>query len=85
MHVRNAFSRQNSGTLNARSRSRSTRPRSTRRNASNASQRKTWPKSGGATPDYDLQEVVAQRFMIMNQTHDRIRTELLASRSIGTS
>jgi hypothetical protein len=85
MNVRHAFSRQNSGTFNTRSRSRSARPRSTRRNASNASQRKTLLKSGGATPDYDLREVVAQRFMSMNQAHDRIRTELLASRSIETS
>lgn len=85
MNVRKAYSRQNSGTFNARSRSRSTRPRSTRRNASNASPRETWLRSGGATPDYELREVVAQRFMSMNQAHDRIRSELLASRSLETS
>ena len=81
MNVRNAFSRQNVGTLNTRSRPRSTR----RRNRSNASPgktwlKKTWLKSGGATPDYDLREVVAQRFMSMNQAHDRIRMKLLGGR-----
>lgn len=85
MNVRNAFSRHRSVNVNARSRSRSTRPRSTRGNGSNASQRKTLRKSGGATPDYDLRELVAQRFMSMNEAHDRIRNELLASRSIETS
>ncbi len=80
MNVRNVFSRHDSVTLNGRSRSRSTRPRSTHRNASNASPRKTWLKSGGAAPDYDLQEVVAQRFMSMNEAHDRIRMKLLAGR-----
>lgn len=75
MNASNAFSRQNSGTFNSRPRSRTTR----RRNASNASQRKTWFKNGAATPDYDLREVVAQRFMSMNQAHDRIRTKLLAT------
>lgn len=76
MNVRNAFSRQNVGTLNTRQRSRSTR----RRNRSKASPRKTWLKSGGGTLDYDLREVVAQRFMSMNQAHDRIRMKLLAGR-----
>jgi hypothetical protein len=79
MNVRNAFSRPSSVTLHARARSRSARPRSTRRNASDAWQRKPWFKSGGATPDYDLREVVAQRFMSMSEAHDRIRTELLAN------
>jgi hypothetical protein len=74
MNVRNAFSRQNGGTLNTRQRSRSTR----RRNRSNTSPRKAWLKSEGATPDDDLREVVAQRFMSMNQAHDRIRMKLLA-------
>lgn len=81
MNVRNAFSRQNSGTFDARSRSRSTR----RRHAANASRRKAGLQSGGATPDYDLREVVAQRFMSMNEAHDRIRNELLTSRSIETN
>ena len=76
MNVRSAFSRQNVSTLNIRQRSRSTR----RRNRSNASPRKTWLKSGGRTLDYDLREVVAQRFMSMNQAHDRIRMKLLAGR-----
>jgi hypothetical protein len=80
MNVRNAFSRHSSVSVNARSRSRSTRPRSTHRHAANASQRKPWLKSGGATPDYDLREVVAQRFMNMNEAHDRIRMKLLARR-----
>jgi hypothetical protein len=77
MNVRHALSRQNSVPLNARSRSRSTRPRSARRDASNASRRKAWLQSGGGTPDYDLREVVAQRFMSMSEAHDRIRTKLL--------
>jgi hypothetical protein len=76
MNVRNALSRRSSVSLNGRARARSTR----RRNTSNASQRKTWFKSGGATPDYDLQEIVAQRFMSMNQAHDRIRMKLLGGR-----
>jgi hypothetical protein len=74
MNVRNALSRRSSVSLNARSRSRSTR----RRNASNTTAARF--KSGGATPDYDLREVVAQRFMNMNQAHDRIRMKLLAGR-----
>jgi hypothetical protein len=81
MNVRNAFSRRSSVTLNTRARSRSTR----RRKASSASPGKSWFKSGGATPDYDLREVVAQRFMSMNEAHDRIRNELLASRSLETN
>jgi hypothetical protein len=80
MNMRHALSRNNSAALNARSRVRTTR----RRNAGNASQPKDWFTSGGATPDYDPREVVAQRFMSMNEAHDRIRTELLA-RSRGTN
>jgi hypothetical protein len=76
MNVRNAVSRYHSGTLKSRSRSRLTR----RRSASNASAEKAWFKSSGATSDYDLREVVAQRFMSMNQAHDRIRMKLLAGR-----
>jgi hypothetical protein len=76
MNVRSAFSRQNVHTLNTRSRPRSTR----RRNRSNALPGKTGLKSGGSTPDYDLREVVAARFMSMNQAHDRIRMKLLAGR-----
>jgi hypothetical protein len=76
MNVRNASSRRSIVSLNARSRSRSTR----RRNASSASQKKTWFESGGATPDDDRREIVAQRFMSMNQAHDRIRMRLLAGR-----
>jgi hypothetical protein len=71
----NAFAREKSGTLNARLRARTPR----KRRGSAASPRKTWFKSGGASPDYDLREVVAQRFMSMNEAHDRIRTKLLAS------
>ena len=76
MNVRNALSRRNSVFLHARSRSRLTR----RRTASRDSQKTSdWFKSGGATPDYDLREVVAQRFMSMSKEHDRIRTKLLGS------
>jgi hypothetical protein len=74
MNVRNAFSRARSGALNPRSRARTPR----KRNAS-ASQRKTWFTTGGATPDYKLREVVAERFMSMSEAHDRIRTKLLAT------
>jgi len=42
-------------------------------------QKKTWLPTGGATPDYNLREVVAERFMRMSETHDRIRTRLLAT------
>lgn len=76
MNYHNAVSRYQGGTVKTRSRSRSTR----RRNAANADPGKTWFKSGGATPDDDLREVVAQRFMNMNQDHDRIRMKLLAGR-----
>jgi hypothetical protein len=75
MNVRNAFSRDRSGALNARSRSRKTRERK----GSSASRKKTWFTTGGATPDYNLREVVAQRFMSMSEAHDHIRTKLLAT------
>lgn len=75
MNIRNAFSRENSANFNARSRARTTR----RRNASNPSRRKNWFTSAEAMPDHDLREVVAQRFMSMNEAHDRIRTKLLAT------
>jgi hypothetical protein len=80
MNVRNALARDNSSALHAPSRVRRTR----RRNVPVTSQRKTWFASAGASPDLELREVVAQRFMSMNQAHDRIRTELLASRPTGT-
>jgi len=75
MNVRNAFAREKSGALNLRSRSRTPR----KRKESAASQKKTWLPTGGATPDYNLREVVAERFMRMSETHDRIRTKLLAT------
>ena len=74
MNLRNAFSHDRSSILNVRSRARTPRKRK-----ASASQRQTWFKSGGASPDYDLREVVAQRFMSMNEAHDRIRTKLLAT------
>ena len=74
MNVRNAVSRYQGGTLKSRSRS-----RLTRRRKPNPPPEKTWFKSGGATPDYDLREVVAQRFMSMNKAHERIRMKLLAA------
>jgi len=75
MNARNAFARARSGALNARSRARTPR----KRKSSAASQRKTWSTTGGATPDYNLREVVAERFMSMSEAHDRIRTKLLAT------
>lgn len=81
MNVRNAFSGDNRAIPNARSRSRTNR----RRNASDASRTRTWFTNANTIPDSELREVVAQRFSSMNEAHDRIRTELLASRSIGTS
>jgi hypothetical protein len=74
MNVRNAFSHARSSTLNVRSRARIPRKRK-----ASASQRKTWFTTGGATPDYNLREVVAERFMNMSEAHDRIRTKLLAT------
>ena len=81
MNVRNAFSRDNSFVLNARSRVRRTH----RRNVRGTLPGKTWFTSTDVTPDHELREVVAQRFMNMNEAHDRIRTELLASRGAGSS
>ena len=75
MNVRNAFSRTHGAALRTRARSRST----LRQNAAKPPPEKTWFKNEGATTDYDLREVVAQRFMSMNQAHDRIRTRLLAT------
>jgi hypothetical protein len=75
MNVRKAFSPDNGTTLNLRSRI----GRSQRR-TSTTSRRKTWFRHADATPDVELRSVVAQRFMSMNAAHDRIRTELLASR-----
>ena len=80
MNVHNAFSRDNSFVLNARSRARRTR----RRSVTGTSPKKTSFTRAEVTPDHELREVVAQRFMSMNEAHDRIRTELLASRAAGT-
>jgi hypothetical protein len=75
MNGRNALALGNGSTLNARSRARLIQRRKTR-----AALRKTWFTRADATPDYELRDVVAQRFMRMNEAHDRIRTQLLASR-----
>jgi hypothetical protein len=80
MNARNAFSRDNSSALNTRFRVRRTR----RRNVPRSSATKTWFTSADVTPDHERREVVTQRFMSMNEAHDRIRTELLASRAAGT-
>ena len=76
MNVRNALARDNSSTLNGHSRARLSQRRKTR----SAALRKTWFTRAEATSDPELRDVVAQRFMSMNEAHDRIRTELLASR-----
>lgn len=34
-------------------------------------------------PRRDLRSIVARRFMLMNEAHDRIRTQLLAGNSSG--
>ena len=68
MNVRYAFSRGNSSALNARSRVRRTR----RRNVRGTLPGKTWFASTDVTPDHELREVVAQRFMNMNEAHDRV-------------
>ena len=80
MNVRNAFSRDNSA-LNTHARVRRTR----RRNVPRTSPKKSWVTSVDVTPDHELREVVAQRFMSMNEAHDRIRTKLLASRAAESS
>ncbi len=72
-NIRNAFSGK---TLNLRSRARTTR----RPTTSRASRRETSLTSANAQPAYDLREL-AQRFMNMNQAHDRIRMQLLSSRT----
>jgi hypothetical protein len=76
MNGRNALARDNGSTLNAHSRARLSQRRKTR----SAAPRKNWFPRADGTPDPELREVVAQRFMSMNEAHDRIRTELLASR-----
>jgi hypothetical protein len=76
MNVRNALARDNSSTLSAYPRARL----SQRRKSRSAALSKTWFLSTDATPDPELRDVVAQRFKSMNESHDRIRTELLASR-----
>jgi len=74
MNVRNALSRHNSAALNDRS-----RVRIPRRGTSNRSQSKSWFPPADAVQEPDRREVVAQRFMSMNEAHDRIRTKLLAA------
>ncbi len=81
MNVRNVFSNSNGVTLSPRSSIRTRR----QRNTSSAAPTRTWFPSANATPDSELREVVAQRFMSMNEAHDRIRTKLLASRAVETS
>ena len=80
MNARNAFSSDNSSALNTRFRVRQT----PRRNVRRTSAKKAWFTSADLTPDHEVREVVAERFMSMNEAHDRIRTELLASRAAGT-
>jgi hypothetical protein len=74
MNVHNAFDRDKNSGLNGRSRARTSRKRK-----GSASQRRTWFTTGGAAPDYNLRETVAERFMNMSEAHDRIRTKLLAT------
>lgn len=81
MNVRNALARDNSPIRNARSRDYTTR----RRTTAPGSQKRSWLPAADAVQDNDRREVVAQRFLSMNEAHDRIRTELLASRSTATS
>jgi len=73
MNVRNALSRHNSAALNDRSRVHIPR-RSTSR-----SQRRSWLPAADAVQETDRREVVAQRFMSMNEAHDRIRMKLLTA------
>jgi hypothetical protein len=75
MNVRNTFSGDNSETLDARSGVHATQRRST----SIGSQRESGLRPVDAIPDQERREVVAQRFLSMNEAHDRIRTKLLAS------
>lgn len=75
MNVRHAFSRANSSALNTRSRIRLTR----RHNVRGRSPKKTWVPRADVTPDHELREVVAQRFMSMSEAHDLIRMKLLAA------
>ena len=51
---------------------------SERRASGSVSGRKRWFTSEAS--DQDVRDVVAQRFMSMTEAHDRIRTEVLASR-----
>ena len=44
---------------------------------------KTAPAKYAITPRRDLRAVVARRFMLMNEAHDRIRARLLAGYSPG--
>ena len=74
MNVGNVLSRHNSIALNPRSRS-----KRRARKGSTAPQKKTWFSNENAAPDYNLREVVAERFMLMSAAHDRIRTKLLAT------
>ena len=80
MNARNASFRDNSSALNTHFRVRRTR----RRNVPRSSAKKAWFTSADLTPDHEVREVVAERFISMNEAHDRIRTELLASRAAGT-
>lgn len=74
MNVRNALSRHNSAALNDRS-----RVHTPRRRTSISSQSRSWLPAADAVQEPDRREVVAQRFMSMNEAHDRIRTKLLAA------
>ena len=75
MTLRKALSRNNSAHFNTRWRSHKRR----HRKGSTPTLKKTWFPNEGAACDYDLREVVAERFMSMSAAHDRIRAKLLAT------
>lgn len=75
MKVHNAFSGDKGATLNASSRVHTPQRRST----SIGSQRKSWLPPANEGQGHDRREVVAQRFLRMDEAHDRIRTKLLAA------
>ena len=52
---------------------------SQRQRSDNSSRRRQWFPEQPAAIDEPLRDIVAHRFMDMNQEHDRIRMQLLAS------
>jgi hypothetical protein len=75
MNVSNTLSRHHSAPLNDGPRLNAT----SRRGPSIRSQSKSRLQPTDAIQEQDRREVVAQRFMSMNEAHDRIRTRLLAA------